>query len=252
MNLDALLTLHAGLSQQGPGSDASTLEAIRRLPPLPRRPRVLDLGCGPGRQTLALVRALQSKVIAVDTQPSFLDQLNQTALQGGLAALVETRNISMDVLDYPPSSFDLIWCEGAAYFLGVGNALKLWRPLLRPGGALAFTEVSWLTPSPPPQAAEFWSNAYPQIKDTEGNLRMATEQGYEVVSTFPLPPADWWNGYYTPLRERIPALRGRAQGWPELATVIEEAEQEINLFEQYGDSYGYVFYILRVPSPPAR
>jgi serine/threonine-protein kinase HipA len=249
MNLDALLTLHAGLSQQGPGSDASTLEAIRRLPPLPQPPRVLDLGCGPGRQTLALARALQSKVIAVDTQPSFLDQLNRTAQQAGLAALVETRNISMDALDYPPGSFDLIWCEGAAYFLGVGNALKLWRPLLQPGGALAFTEVSWLTPSPPRQVVEFWSKAYPPMKDTEGNLGTARDEGYNVVSTFPLPPTDWWNGYYTPLRERIAALRDRAKSWPELATVIEEAEEEISFFEQYSDSYGYVFYILRVSSP---
>jgi SAM-dependent methyltransferase len=251
MHLDALLTLHAGLPQQGPGSDASTLEAIRRLPPLAQPPRVLDLGCGPGRQTLALARALQTKVVAVDIQQSFLDQLNQTARDAGLAALVETRNISMDALDYPPGSFDLIWCEGAAYFLGVGKALKLWRPLLRPGGALAFTEVCWLNPSPPRQAVEFWSKAYPPMKDVEGNLGTVREAGYEVVSTFPLPPTDWWNGYYTPLRERIAALRVRAQGWPELATVIEEAEQEINLFEQYADSYGYVFYILRVPSPLA-
>ncbi len=67
-----------------------------------------------------------------------------------------------------------------------------------------------------------------------------------------MPPRDWWAEYYTPLQERIAALRVRADGWPELASVIEEAEQEISLFDQFGDSYGYVFYILRTPASSAR
>ena len=46
------------LPQQGPGSDASTLRALRMLGELPDAPRVLDLGCGPGRQTLALARSI--------------------------------------------------------------------------------------------------------------------------------------------------------------------------------------------------
>ena len=40
--------------RQGPGSDACTREALRRLPELPPAPRVLDLGCGSGRGALVL------------------------------------------------------------------------------------------------------------------------------------------------------------------------------------------------------
>lgn len=43
--------VHRGLPREGPGNDAATLQALRRLPPLPASPRVLDLGCGPGAQT---------------------------------------------------------------------------------------------------------------------------------------------------------------------------------------------------------
>jgi hypothetical protein len=43
---------HRDLPREGPGTDECTQEALRLLPPLPPQPRVLDLGCGPGAQTL--------------------------------------------------------------------------------------------------------------------------------------------------------------------------------------------------------
>ena len=66
MEMEAFFKLHSGLPREGPGSDASTRKAIRALPSLPPSPRVVDLGCGPGRQTLVLAQALSSSIIAAD------------------------------------------------------------------------------------------------------------------------------------------------------------------------------------------
>ncbi|MFQ5927677.1 MAG: SAM-dependent methyltransferase [Terriglobia bacterium] len=251
MNLEAFFTLHSDLPRQGPGSDASTLEAINCLPGLPESPRVLDLGCGPGRQTLVLARTLKVPVVAIDVHQPFLDQLTLAAGKAGLADYVQTRRISMDALDYPAESIDLIWSEGAAYIIGLSKALRLWRPLLRTGGLLAFTEATWLTDNPPVEAAAFWENAYPDITTIAENLRKAEAEKYEVIDTFPLPAEDWWAEYYAPLQKRITALRSAAAAWPELAAVIAETEQEINMFARFSDSYGYVFYILRKPANSA-
>ena len=248
MNREAFFTLHSGLPRQGPGSDASTLKAIHRLPGLPESPRVLDLGCGPGRQTLVLARTLKAPVVAIDIHQPFLDQLTTAAAKTGLADYVKTRRISMDALDYPAESIDLIWSEGAAYIIGISQALQLWRPLLRPGGLLAFTEATWLTDNPPTEAAAYWEKAYPDMNTVAGILRKAEAEGYEVIATFTLPTEDWWAEYYAPLQERITALRSHCADWPELAAVIAEAEEEIDMFARFGDSYGYVFYILRKPA----
>lgn len=239
--------LHSGLPRQGPGSDASTSKALGLLPPLPPQPFVLDLGCGPGKHTLVLARRLRTRVVAIDIHQPFLDQLAQAARAAGLATAVETRCLSMDALDYAEESVDLIWCEGAVYFLGVGRALRLWRPLLRPGGVVTFTEATWLTPQPPAPAADWWRTVYPAITTVEENLATARREGYQVLDTFALPSQDWWTEYYTPLRARMAALRPQGSAWPELAQAIEETEQEIRLYEEFGDSYGYVFYILRRP-----
>ncbi|NRA02079.1 MAG: hypothetical protein HRU00_05690 [Myxococcales bacterium] len=54
--IEVFWKLHQGLPKQGPGSDASTRRALALVPELPSAPRILDLGCGPGRQTLVLAR----------------------------------------------------------------------------------------------------------------------------------------------------------------------------------------------------
>jgi serine/threonine-protein kinase HipA len=244
---EALQLLHEGLARQGPGSEASTRRAIGLLPALPPEPRVLDLACGPGAQTLVLVQTLRAPVTAIDIHQPFLDQLDEAAAELGLADLIETRNLSMNALDDPLESIDLIWCEGAVYLLGVGAALRSWRPFLRARGIVAFTECTWLTESPPPEASAFWAEAYPALATIAGNTATVVGEGYETIATFPLPAEDWWAHYYSPLQKRIDALRGRAAENADWRAVLDETQREIDLFERYGDSYGYVFYLVRKP-----
>jgi len=211
---------------------------------------VLDIGCGTGRQTLVLARTLRTRVVGIDIHQPYLDELAQAAAQAGLSEWIRTRWLSMDALDYPPGSIDLIWSEGAAYILGVARALRLWRPLLRDGGCLAFTECTWLEAEPPAEAAAFFKEEYPGIATPDENRRRAESEGYEVLDTFPLPPEDWWTEFYTPLRARIAELRPELRGQPELAAVVAATEREIDLFSRFSSSYGYVFYLLRKPPAP--
>ncbi|MCP5110677.1 MAG: class I SAM-dependent methyltransferase, partial [bacterium] len=121
---EAFFILYSGLPRQGPGSERSTLQALRRLPGLPPNPRVLDLGCGTGRQTLVLARTLGGRITAVDTYAPYLEELTKA----GFAEVIETRELSMDALDYPEPSSHPIWPETAVYILGAPRALQPWRP----------------------------------------------------------------------------------------------------------------------------
>ncbi len=243
MSIEALFKLHDGLPRGGPGSNPSTSEAIRRLPVLPTYPRVLDIGCGPGQQTLVLAHELGGQTTAVDVYPPFLEDCRKAAESAGLGDLVEVRDLSMDALDYEPETFDLIWSEGAVFILGVEAALRLWRPLLKPGGVMAFTEATWLTDDPPAEVREFWEQAYPVMATIEANEAAAKDLGYEPVDRFTLPASDWTEEYYAPLKARIEAIKDGADA--DMAETIEETLHEINIFDRYNDSYGYVFYILR-------
>jgi trans-aconitate methyltransferase len=243
---DAFLLLHTDLPREAPGSDDCTREALRRLRPLlPDSPRVMDLGCGPGRQTLVLARELAVPITAVDSNAPFLNRLESEAAAQGLEHLVRTRCADFGALEDAPGSVDLIWSEGAIYFLGFGEGLRKWHPLLSPGGLLAATEATWLTDSPPAEVAEFWREAYPRMGNLATNSAKARDAGFELLDTFVLPASAWWDEYYRPLRARMASLQERARGDLDLATAIEETEREISLYERHGTTYGFVFYLLR-------
>jgi SAM-dependent methyltransferase len=151
----------------------------------------------------------------------------------------------MDALDFPADSFDLVWSEGAIYNIGFLNGLRLWKHLLKPGGTLAVTELSWLTSDPPRDVATYWATAYPEMSSRQENLQKVTAAGYTVVGDFTLPESDWWEGYYDQLESRIDKLREVYHRDPEACETLDEAQREIEVFRHCNGSYGYVFYIMQ-------
>src|SRR5262249_55966709 len=141
----AFWDVHSGLPREGPGNRASTARALGLAAPIPESPHVLDIACGPGAQTLDLADLLPGATIcAVDIHEPFVEETNRRAAARGVANGVRAMRADMRSLEFSPASFDLIWCEGAAYIMGVGKALRSWRPLLKPGGRLALSEAVWL------------------------------------------------------------------------------------------------------------
>ena len=245
---EIFMEIQVGLEQQGPGDDASTRRALGLVPPLPGGAHVLDLGCGPGRQTLCLARATgpSVRITAVDLFQVFLDQLDGRVKEAGLSERITTRQGDMGELDLSPGSVDLIWSEGAIYLLGFGEGLTAWRPLLKPGGCLVVSEISWFTDKPLPVLRDYWGEMYPPMAAVDENLWLARDCGYEVLGHFTLPSQSWWDGYYTPLQERLAAARQRYAGDAEALAVVAEGEAEIALFQEHHQSYGSEFYVLRV------
>jgi SAM-dependent methyltransferase len=241
---DVFWELHADLPKQGPGSDASTARALALLAPLPPAPRILDLGCGTGRQSITLARLTGGFVTAVDSWAPSLAALRERAGAAGLANRIETVQQSMAALDLGERTFDRVWCESAVYTIGFDAALRAWRPLLAPGGALALSELAWLGPPAPERARRFWAEGYPALRGHEENVRAIADAGYALASHFVLPDADWEDGYYAELSQRIPALRAK-YAQPEARAVLDGAAEEIAVFREREGSFGYVFYGMR-------
>jgi serine/threonine-protein kinase HipA len=237
--------VHQGVAREGPGNDTSTREALRRLPAPPASPRILDLGCGPGFQSLVLARELGSRVVAVDLHRPFLDRLENNAREEGLDRLIETRCADIGTLEDEPSSVDLIWCESAVWIVGFVEGIRRWRPLLRPGGLMVISEAVWLTDERPAEAVQHWTEL-PGMTTVAENVRQAEGEGMRTLDTFLLPPEAWWE-YYAPLRRRVAELRPQAARGSALAQVLDETEQEIGVYERHGASFGYAFFSMQKP-----
>ncbi len=238
---EAFFTLHRDLPRQGPGSDATARRMLAAAGPLPEHPRVLDVGCGPGRSTLLLAEEAGAHVTAVDLHQPFLDGLAAEVAHRGLGDRVSLLNCSMDRLPFPDQSFDVIWAEGSAYIAGFGTALRAWHRLLAPGGVLVVTEAEWTVPDPAPAVRAYWDASYP-LRDHAANAGTAQAAGYHLSAHWPLPESDWWDEYYTPLTQRVPRADPQQPGMPEALAALRT---ELTMRREHGSDYHYAAYILR-------
>ncbi|MEM7000671.1 MAG: class I SAM-dependent methyltransferase [Pseudomonadota bacterium] len=241
--LKLFLKLHAGLPRQGPGGRASTLRALQACT-LPAAPQVLDVGSGPGMQTLDLATQLSdARIIATDLHLNFLKEL------GGRHQLPDAslQRVCADMrkLPFGERQFDLIWCEGAAYIMGVANALAAWKPVLKNTGYIAFTENVWLHDQPPEPIRSWWHAAYPAMSGMQQVADLCRAAGFEVVEQFALPDSDWWADYYEPLAANVAQLRDESAGDSEALEVAAAGAEEIHMRQQYGEHYSYAFFVLR-------
>jgi SAM-dependent methyltransferase len=211
------LQFHHGVPRKGPGTDAATAEAFRRVQPLlPPSPSILDVGCGGGAQTLVLATLTPGRILAVDSYPPFIEELLGRIAARGLADRVTAQVGDMRALGLPPASVDLVWCEGALFVLGFEQGLRALRPLLRERGVVVLTESAWLRPleEVPSEVRAFWADAYPAMTDVEGNLALARRAGFEPLGHFTLP-TDGWAAYVDPLERQMNQVLAANPGNPD-------------------------------------
>ncbi|MEW6497943.1 MAG: class I SAM-dependent methyltransferase [Cyanobacteriota bacterium] len=240
--MDIFFELHQGLPREAPGNQESTRRAFSLLTHLPPKPSILDIGCGPGQQSIVLAQLSDGVITAVDTHEPFLEELKRRAIAQGVSEQVRFINASMFSLEFEAHSFDLIWSEGAIYIIGFEQGLKTWKPLLKPGGYLVVSELSWLKLNPPQEVREYWATNYPAMNSIEDNLKLIEAAGYRKISHFILPESAWWDDYYTPLEQRITLLRNQYKD----DAILQEEEQEIDFYRTYSDWYGYLFYLMQL------
>lgn len=244
--MEYFLAIFGSLPRAGPGSHECTRRAYELMTGVPKSPRILDIGCGPGVQTVDLLKISGGTVVALDFLPLMIERTRSNAAQAGVAERLEVLEQDMRQMDFPPASFDVIWSEGALYNLGFENGLEKIRSFVRPGGHVAVSEAVWLKPAPPAPVVEFWRQ-YPEIDTIENKLAVIERLGYRREGHFVLPRNTWTTDYYDPMEI---LLAGKSKEWagiPQGLEVIEEARHEIGLYREYSDYYGYAFFVMRRP-----
>ncbi|MFI5723150.1 class I SAM-dependent methyltransferase [Streptomyces cyaneofuscatus] len=125
---------------------AEHLTALTGWLPVQAPPRrIVDLGCGTGTGTFALLdRFPEAHVTAVDTSAAHLQRLREKACARGAEGRVRTVQADLDAADWPDlGSPDLVWASASMHHMAdPDRALKAVHDLLVPGGLFAVVELS--------------------------------------------------------------------------------------------------------------
>jgi len=129
--------------------------------------------------------------------------------------------------------------------MGFGEGLRAWKRLLKAGGYIAVSELSWIKDDPPEEIAAYWKENYPGISTTAENLQTVVDLDYSIVDHFILPDSSWWDNYYHPIEKRVAMLREKYKGDETVQKDLDGYQEEVEMFRKYADWYGYVFYLLK-------
>lgn len=241
--LNIFFDIHNNMPRQGPGSAASTKRAAELID-WPDSAELLDVGCGPGAQTFDLARLTNARITAVDFYDMYVQDVRQKIIKQKLSHRISVQQGDMNDLHFAPNSFDVIWSEGAIYIMGFEDGLTTWRPLLKPNGYIAVSEITWLRDDVPNDLQDYWLNEYP-VKSIDDNIAIINRCGYQPIGYFSLPAQDWWENYYNYIEPRLPDFQDRYKDDPTGMQVIDMEIAEIEMFKKYSDYYSYVFYVMQ-------
>jgi ubiquinone/menaquinone biosynthesis C-methylase UbiE len=103
--------------------------------------RVLELGCGTGYFTRELAR-LGADVIAIDVSPELLEIAKANCSMPNVCYEIQDAS----ALSYPSAMFDSVVGSSVLHHIEIKEALQEIYRVLKPGGAIHFTEPNMLNP----------------------------------------------------------------------------------------------------------
>lgn len=243
--MDALIELFRGMNRLAPGSVQTTQTAYRIATNDRHVESMIEFGCGNGASTLPLAELSEAQITAVDNCPVFVEFLQQRVDEAGLKERVSVEN--RDMADSWPTGtqFDLIWCEGAVYNLGLDQALKQWKPFLSPGGRIAVSDLVWIKRKPDPIIEAYWRENGLELIHRDQVERRFKEHGYRCFGWFQYSNHDWDN-YYRPVIEQIHPYLDSPSVPEERRQLAEAFQEEVRMRTEFGDQFDYVFFIAEV------
>jgi len=200
-----------------------TRRAFRTLPKI-EKPHILDIGCGSGIPTVELAKLSGGDVIGIDIDQSQLDILKGRIEFEGLSDRIKIQKCSMEDIDFPDASFDIIWAEGSIMFIGFKRGLRSWRKFIKSQGFLV---------------------VHDELEGIETKLKQITSSGYKLLDYFILSKEVWWSEYYGPMKRVIQETQAKHYNDPETLDALNNAQKEVDYFEQNPDRCSSVFLIMR-------
>ncbi|MBU1941087.1 MAG: class I SAM-dependent methyltransferase [Candidatus Thermoplasmatota archaeon] len=200
-----------------------TRKAFQLLPEC-KNLHILDVGCGSGVPTIELAKISDGHIIGIDIDETSLNLLRRKIQETGLNNRVSVIKDSIQAMDFPEESFDIIWAEGSIFVMGFEKSIKKWRRFLKPNGFLVIHDEN---------------------KDKNIKLGLITKYDYAIIAQFELTANLWWLEYYTPLEQLIQKFRHKYPDESELNNELNNDQIEIDKCKSNSIVFSSFFVIMQ-------
>jgi len=183
---------------------------------VPADPLILDIGCGTGVPTLALLEICPGRFVAVDPDATYLERLRQKVQALNLSARITLIQASIFALPPFPEKFDIIVAEGSLHIAGFKAGMAIVNALLKSGGHALIHE---------PLAGDRKKRA------------LFKKAGLHIIDEFVLDDKIWWSDYFACLERAIREAGG--------GTMFAAEAREIAEFKGHPERNRSIYFILR-------
>ena len=191
-----------------------TLKAFSLIPQIDK-PLILDMGCGTGVPTLALMEISNGSIYAVDSDDSCLLWLEEKVKALNCADRIKVIHASVFDKNLFDKKFDIVLAEGLLNVIGFETGLPVLIKHLKDIGYLIIHD-------------EFKSDREKRALFKKYNL--------ELLNSFVLDENVWWDDYYRCLEKSISK---------ETEGLFEREINEIIEFKKNPEIFRSMYYVLK-------
>jgi SAM-dependent methyltransferase len=203
---------------------------------LPRGARILDVGCGNG--------ALLRRALAATPGSTGIGVDRSLPVPGP-----DLREEPFDPARFAPGSFDLVTCIGSSHAAGGAHAaLRTFRSLAKPGGAILLGEGFWER-EPDPEYLAFLGDARDSLRDLDGTAALGPEAGLETVA-FIATPREAWDRYEHTYAANLERFAAEHPSDPDVPAMLARIRPWREAYLRWGrTTLGFALLLFRRPNP---
>jgi len=143
---------------------------------------VLDVGCGVGITPCYLAKTYNCRVMGIDILEEMIAQSRRRAKRMGVEDRVEFQVADARDLPFDDGTFDVVLGESInTFFADKVKAIRGYVRVLKPGGYVGLTEMTWLQPPTPERAAYYKRVVYADSLEKDGWRQLLEEAGLQDV-----------------------------------------------------------------------
>ncbi|MGC9367435.1 MAG: methyltransferase domain-containing protein [bacterium] len=193
-----------------------TLKALNKIPKIDH-PIILDIGCGTGVPSIALLGEIDDAfVVAVDQDEESLSWFRQKIDKLGFTERLKLIQASFFQTEKYRQKFDLILAEGILHIVGFQSGFLILKEMLENNGYMIIHD---------------------EKKDIQKKKNIFKLNNFKIIDCFELDRNIWWNDYFKCLKMLIGDLDEKK--------LFKEEMNYIREFEKNPEQFESVYFVLK-------